>query len=52
MRAQYGVPGWDAVKAIWWRERCAAASWVIFILYKHSEVHTKADWCALELQKL
>jgi hypothetical protein len=20
--ARYGIPGWDAVKALWWRERC------------------------------
>ena len=23
MKAQFGVPGWDALKALWWRERCA-----------------------------
>ena len=39
MRATYGVPGWDAVKAIWWRERCAAAFWMTSSLY-----HVHACW--------
>ena len=23
-KARYGIPGWDAVKALWWRERCGS----------------------------
>ena len=30
MKAKYGVPGWDMVKALWWRERCNTAPSLVF----------------------
>ena len=50
MKARYGVPGWDALKALWWRDRCAL---LVFGGYTCNVACCVHRWCATnKLQQL